>query len=235
MRCSMPSGKPARQAVHRVADGRRHVERAGVRVLQDLDRRPPARCRAGCAARTGSHPSSTRPTSRMRTTPPSSLTRTMMSANSSGSDRAGPWRSPRAGRRCRPTAAGRRSRLRPARSARGWRAPRRRPSASAPPLCRDRARSAGCSRPRRIPARRRRPGCAPARRECAASAKFGQVERVVAALRRQQVDDHQDVRRRLLRGDADALHFLRQARRRARDAVLHLHLRHVRDRRPART
>ena len=54
-----------------------------------------------------------------------------------------------------------------------------------------------------------------------------QVEHVVALVRRHQVRGHHDVRRRLLGGEADALHFLRQPRQRLRHAVLHLHLRGV--------
>ena len=54
-----------------------------------------------------------------------------------------------------------------------------------------------------------------------------QVEHVVALVRRDEVHDHDEVGRRLLGGDADALHVLRQARQRLGDAVLHLHLRVV--------
>ena len=54
-----------------------------------------------------------------------------------------------------------------------------------------------------------------------------QVEHVVALVRRDEVDDHDEVGRRLLGRHADALHVLRQPRLRLRHAVLHLHLRVV--------
>jgi hypothetical protein len=48
-----------------------------------------------------------------------------------------------------------------------------------------------------------------------------QVQVVIAAVRRIQVDHHRDVGRALDRGDADLAHLFRQARQRALDAVLH--------------
>jgi hypothetical protein len=56
----------------------------------------------------------------------------------------------------------------------------------------------------------------------------GQIQHVVAFVGRYQVDDHQEVRVRLLGGDADALHFDRQPRLRLGDTILHLDLRDVR-------
>ncbi|KIT68206.1 hypothetical protein PY02_00325, partial [Staphylococcus aureus] len=50
------------------------------------------------------------------------------------------------------------------------------------------------------------------------------IDRIV---RRDQVDDQQEVRRGLARHDAQALHFLGQARNRDRDPVLHQHLRGI--------
>ena len=55
----------------------------------------------------------------------------------------------------------------------------------------------------------------------------GEIEVVVALVGRDEVDDHDEVGRRLLGDDADALHFGRQPRQRLGDAVLHLHLRVV--------
>ncbi len=54
-----------------------------------------------------------------------------------------------------------------------------------------------------------------------------QIERVVASVRRHEVDDAHQVRRGLRRRDAEIAHFLRQARKRLRHAVLDLHLRAV--------
>ena len=53
------------------------------------------------------------------------------------------------------------------------------------------------------------------------------VELVVALVRREQVHDHQEVGRRLERGDADAPDVLGEARLGDRHAVLHQHLRLV--------
>ena len=55
-----------------------------------------------------------------------------------------------------------------------------------------------------------------------------QEDVVVAAVRRDQVDDHQRVRRHLLDVDPLALHQQRNDRQGQRDAVLHQHLGHVR-------
>ena len=52
-----------------------------------------------------------------------------------------------------------------------------------------------------------------------------QVQHVVARVGRHQMDQHQEIGRRLLGHDADALHFLREARQCLRDPVLDLHLR----------
>ena len=54
-----------------------------------------------------------------------------------------------------------------------------------------------------------------------------EIEVVVALVGRDEVHDHDEVGRRLLGDDADALHFGGQPRQRLRDAVLHLHLRVV--------
>ncbi len=54
-----------------------------------------------------------------------------------------------------------------------------------------------------------------------------QVEHVVALVRRHQVHHHDEVRRRLFGGHADALHVLREPRQRLRHAVLDLDLRVV--------
>ena len=109
--------------------------------------RPPAGCRAGCAARTVFAPSSTRPTSRTRVICPSGVARTTMSANSSSvvsrpralidSWKVGVARAPAARRARRPP---------PGRSARGSRGRRRSPSAAATRGDSDRARRACCTR-----------------------------------------------------------------------------------------
>ncbi len=54
-----------------------------------------------------------------------------------------------------------------------------------------------------------------------------EIQLVVAAVGRDEVHDHDEVRRGLLGHDADALHLGRQPRQRLRHAVLHLHLRVV--------
>ena len=134
--------------------------------------------------------------------------------------RAGRWRptAPAARRARRPP---------PGRSARGWRG-RRRWSVS----WREASRS-GSSQTRMLYSPAPKTWTAPTPRQARQLVLHlqvrvvRQVEHVVALVRRDQVHDHDEVGRRLLGGDADALHVLRQARQRLRDAVLHLHLRVV--------
>ena len=131
-------------------------------------------------------------------------------------------------RRCRSAPAARRARRRPpARSARGSRW-----TTSVVVSRRDASRS-GSSQTRML--------YSPAPKTCALPtpgmrasssltrrwAKFDEVQHVVALVGRDEVDDHDEVGRRLLGDDADALHFRRQPRQRLRHAVLHLHLRVV--------
>ena len=56
---------------------------------------------------------------------------------------------------------------------------------------------------------------------------IGQEDRVARLIGRKQIHHHQDVGRAFGDRDADLLHRQRQARRRGRDAVLHLHLRDI--------
>ncbi len=68
-------------------------------------------------------------------------------------------------------------------------------------------------------------------REHVADIQYGvvaQVQRVIASAGRDEIDQHGQVRGALDRRHAQVTHFLRQARQRLGDAVLHLHLRAVR-------
>ena len=137
-------------------------------------------------------PSSTRPTSLMRTLRPSSVgaqddvRRTAPASASRPSGRDGQLVA--AGRRR--SAAGRCGRRRPAGSARAGRWPRRRPSGSAPPAFPDRPRCACCSLAGRTAGTSPTPSTRAISSLTLDGGEVAQVELVVAALGRVDGDDH---------------------------------------------
>ena len=124
-------------------------------------------------------------------------------------------------------AAGRARRRRPGRSARA--APRRSRRRSGRARRRGRDRSTPASHSRATPNSCTSPTPSMRRQPVADLGQriVGDIAAIERLVGRDEVDDHQEVGRGLARHDAQPLHFLRQARHRDRDAVLHQHLRGI--------